>query len=203
MRYELPIVEQRVKPHQVTALHMMAALAFVGAGALMSLFYPPTKNLGTGLWIFGLLLIIVTISLNKWVLQATVNLVLRILELVILLALTIYAVLNHWSPPAVMFGVLSAAIVYAIWWEKQMQGDMKVIVDKNGIKLPATSRRKFVNWQDAEQVIIRFGVLTIDCYDNRLYQWTLGNIDINNDMFEQYCIDQIEDGKTKRDKNDW
>lgn len=203
MRYELPIVEQRVKPHQVTALHMMAALAFVGAGAILSLLYAPAKIWGTGLWIIGVLLMIVAMGRNKWLIKPANNRIVRIVELLILLALAIFTAIQKWPPPAIMFGVLSIAVGFSLWWESQPEGGVHVVLDDNGIKLPVTSRRRFINWQDAEQVIVRFGILTIDCDDNRLYQYNIANTQIDKEAFEEYCRVQIAAGKLKKDKNDW
>jgi hypothetical protein len=203
MRYELPIVEQRVKPHQVTALHMMAALAFVGAGAIMSLLYEPAKIWGTGLWIIGVLLMIVAMGRNKWLVKPANNRILRIIELLILLSLAIFTTLQKWPPPAIMFGVLTIAVGFALWWESQPEAGVQVVLDDAGIKLPVTSRRRFINWQDADQVIIRFGILTIDCEDNRLYQYNIANTQIDKEAFEEYCRVQIAAGKLKKDKNDW
>lgn len=203
MIFELPLTEERVKPHQVTALHLMAAFAFIGSGMIFHFAYAPAKVWGLALAIGGLLLLLLTIFRNKWLISRSVNRIFRIAELMIMLSLASLAGMHKWTPPAVMFGVLSAAVLFALYWEQTAQSALFVYIDEQGVKLPVTSRRRFISWMDIDQVLIRFGTLTVNCADNRLYQHTIGKADIDMDIFNAFCDKYIAEGKEKRDKNDW
>lgn len=203
MIFELPLAEEKVKPHQVTALHLMTALAFTGSGALFYLFYPPAKSWSIALFIAGLAILFTAIFRNKWIVRPGVNRILRFLELAVLLALCGFTYFKHWTPPAVMFGVLSAAVLFAIFWEQSANAAQFVIIDTAGIKLPLASRRRFIDWTDIDQVLFKYGTLTVNCSDNRLYQWTIGNTNFDKEAFEGFCNNQVEAGKAKRDKNNW
>ncbi len=203
MVFELPLTEQRVKSHQVTALHLLVALASIGAGAVLSYFYDPAATWGLVLLAVGVLLMLLAMFRNKWLLGKKVNRVVRVFELMIMLGLASFAAIQKWTPPAVMFSVLSAALLFAIIWENQGDSSLKIFVDEEGVKLPVTSRKRFVAWMDIDQLLLRFGTLTVNCSDNRLFQWTVGATDFDKQQFERFCEQQIEAGRAKRDKNDW
>jgi len=198
MTFELTLPEERVKPHQVTALHLMAALAMIGAGAVMRRFYAPA-----GVWSLilagaGVLLLLASLFRNKWLVGSGANRILRILELLIVGGLAAFFTYKHWTPPAVMFGVLTAAVLFSLFWEKQAGAGQTIRIDEQGIKLPITSRRRSINWHEVEKVILRFGILTIDCEDNRLYQWNIKTADFDLDTFTAFCFAHIEAGRKKR-----
>ena len=202
MTFELPLTEARVKPHQVTALHLMAALLMTGSGAVLSMAVSPVKTWTVALLIAGLALLGMTLFRNRWLAQAKVNRLFRISELLIVLCLASYFAINSMKLPAIMCGIMAAAILFAIFWEQQTAA-VTVRIDDGGIKLPATSRRRQLDWREIEQVLLRFGTLTINCYDNRLFQWTVGSIVFDKVTFETFCNTHIEAGRLKRDPNDW
>jgi hypothetical protein len=203
MVFELPLTEEKVKPHQVTALHLLVGLAFTGAGALFYSFYPTAKTWSILLLAAGLLLLLVAMFRNRWVTASRRNRIFRIAELMVLLCLASFSAIHKWTPPAAMFGILSAAVLFAIFWERGSNSSMAVRIDKEGVKLPVTARKRFIPWQDIEQVLFKFGTLTINCCDNRLFQWTIGNLSIDKENFEAFCNKQIEAAKEKRLVNDW
>ncbi|MCD6064656.1 MAG: hypothetical protein K0R82_2567 [Flavipsychrobacter sp.] len=203
MTFELPLTEARVKPHQVTALHLLAGLVMTGCGAILSLVQTPARTWSIALLVAGLLLLGIALMRNKWIRQPKINRLFRIGELMVLLCLASYFALKGFNIPAAMCGVLGAAILFAIFWEQQSGTTVSVHIDDNGIRLPLTSRKRSLSWPEVEQVLLRFGTLTINCQDNRLFQWTVGAITFDKDAFEKYCNTQIEEGKLKRDPNDW
>jgi hypothetical protein len=202
MIFELPLTEEKVKPHQVTALHLLVALTLTGAGALMYLFYPPSKIWSIVLVIAGLCLLYAGLFRNKWLVKTANSKPLRIAEVVVMLALTVFAAWQKWTPPAIMFGILAAAVLFAIFWEGG-RGSLIVLIDDSGIRLPVNARRRSISWPEVEQVLLKFGTLTINCHDNRLYQWTIGSINFDKAAFESYCSKQVDEHRSKRDKNDW
>lgn len=202
MNFDLQLKEERVKPHQVTALHLIAALVFIGAGALLSLFQPLSRLWSVPLLVGGIALLLTIIMRNRWVTQAKVSRGFRIAELLVLAALTAYALINRWTPPAVMFGVAAAAIVFALYWEGN-NAALLIHVDESGIHLPAGTTKRQIPWSDIEQVLLKFGTLTVNCADNRLYQWTVNAPGFEEHVFTAYCLRQVEQGRTQRDTNDW
>lgn len=203
MVFELPITEQKVKAHQVTALHLLVALASIGAGAVLFRYYEPAAIWSIALIVVGVVLLLVSMFRNKWLLRKNINRVVRVFELMAMLCLASFAAIQEWTPPAIMFGVLSAAVLFAIIWENQGDGSLKILVDDDGVKLPVTSRKRFVAWQDIDQLLLKFGTLTINCSDNRLFQWVIGSINFDKEQFEDFCAKKIAEGHLKRDKNDW
>lgn len=202
MNFELLLKEEKVKPHQVTTLHLIAAFAFIGAGALFALYYPSSRVWSVALTIAGLILLVLTIKYNKWMMQPAINRRFRIVELLVLSALALYSFLNNWTPPALTFGVLGAAVVFGIFWEGG-KGGMAIHIDESGVKMPAGKVKRDITWVEIDDVLLKFGTLTINCADNRLYQWSISSANFDMVAFNAFCHKQIEEGKSKRDENDW
>lgn len=198
MTFELALPEMRAKHHQVTALHLMAALAMIGSGAVLHQLYPPAAIWSLVLAGTGIVLLYFTVFRNKWLTDNKANRIIRILELLLMIGLSLFFISKQWTQPAVMFGVLAAAMSFALFWEKKANTTQIIRIDEQGIKLPITSRKRSITWPEVEQVILRFGILTIDCEDNRLYQWNIATADIDTEIFEAFCKAQAEAGKKKR-----
>lgn len=221
MTFELPLTEDRVKPHQVTALHLFVVLTMLITASVMMVSYyavshmPEDKALAhRSLLYYGLaaslaiyavsaILLIIILVKNKWLQKPVNNLILRIVELLLMLVFAAYA----WSVgvivPAIIFTLLAGAIVFAINWERKKDTPLTILVDKEGIKPPVNSRKRFIEWPEVEHVLLRFGTLTINCADNRMYQWNVGNTMFEPEVFEVFCIRQVDKAREQRDKNDW
>ncbi|RYE23176.1 MAG: hypothetical protein EOP51_11400, partial [Sphingobacteriales bacterium] len=91
MVFELPLTEQRVKTHQVTALHLLVALAAIGAGAVLSHFYAPAAVWGIAVLAAGVVLMLVAMFRNKWLLKKNTNRIVRVFELMAMLCLAGFA----------------------------------------------------------------------------------------------------------------
>ena len=194
---------EKVKPHQVTALHLLSALAFTGTGAIIVIYNYTIPGWGLALLIAGLLLMGITITRNKWLTATKANIIARIAELLIALSVAILSWAEQWKFPMGIFGVLSAAILFAIFWERASGQALVIHVDENGIQLPVTSRKRFIPWVEVEQVILRYGTLSIECLENRLYQWDIANTSVNEDQFMEFCTRLVESNKGKRRNDDW
>lgn len=214
MNFELQLVEEKIKPHQVTALHLIVGFTLLGVGGMCYLLGVYTQFWARSVVhsaaiptlifiILGLALLGLSFFKNRLLQQPKVNRSLRIAELVVMLALAIFCATQKRFVPAGIFGLISLAICYALYWEKGKNEPMVIRVAQDGIKLPVTSRKKNISWPDVEKVLLRYGTLTIDCADNSLYQWSIGATDIDSHTFETFCTEKIEEGKAKRDKNDW
>jgi hypothetical protein len=203
MVYDLPLVEEKIKPHQVTTLHLICALSFIGAGAIIARYNYAIPMWGLILLIEGFSLLLLVIFKNKWITAPRINVIFRVVEFIVAAALTIYSVIQQWKFPIGMFGVLSACILFSMYWERRTGNKLFIQVDEEGLKLPITSRKRFISWPEVEQVVIRFGTLTVDCADNRLFQWNIAGTSFNSDDFEAFCSQQVEENRSKRRNDEW
>jgi hypothetical protein len=83
MVYDLPLEEAKVKPHQVTTLHLVSALAFIVAGAIIVVYNYTIPGWGVALLMAGLFILLATIIKNNWITGKAVNQVFRVVELLI------------------------------------------------------------------------------------------------------------------------
>lgn len=222
MTFDIPLAEQKVKPHQVTALHLVAGFALLGASALAFLLNNLTlpgingKPIHFGSpafgWVDGFIAVAIILSLviiisalfrNKWLRSAKVNMAFRLIELLAAVVAAIYLLSIELNTPAAIFGVLAATIAYSLFLENSNAKSLFVTINEQGIKLPFASRRRNLNWVEVDQVLLRHGNLTINCANNRMYQWTAGQHDIDIETFEAFCNALIEAGKKKRVTDDW
>src|SRR5690606_6101195 len=118
------------------------ALAFTGTGAVLYKLYEPAKYWGTALLLLGLVLMATVFVRNKWLVAPAVNRYFRIGELMILLCISSFMVLKAWMVPAAMFGILSAVVLFALYWERGGGDMLRIHIDTEGIRLPVTSRRR-------------------------------------------------------------
>ena len=201
MVYDLPLAEEKVKPHQVTTLHLVSALGFIGAGAIIAVYNYVIPMWGVALLVAGISLLCLTIFRNKW-LVSNANFQARVVELLISLAVTGYSATQNWKFPLGMFGALSLGLMFALYWERRSDSVLYVHVDDSGLRLPVV-RRRMLPWAEVEDVVLRFSTLTINCTDNHLFQWSIADTKIDSEHFEAYCMARIEENKGKRVSDDW
>ena len=220
MSFELPLAEEKVKRQQVITLHLIVTFALIATGILLLLIHVLLNSLsgsqrdalmsftlpsvwGVVVLIGGLGLLGVLLFKSRWVTEKQNNRVFRIVELGILLCMASFAAINHLMVPAGIYGVIAGAILFAIYWEGVSDNTLYIHVDERGIKLPLTSRKRFLEWWEVENVLLRFGVLTIDCHDNRLFQWNIKTINFDKDQFHRFCVEHISVSREKRKKYVW
>jgi hypothetical protein len=203
MGYDLSLEEIKVKPHQVTTLHLLSAFAFIGTGAIIYVYNYIITMWGAALLAIGIILLALTIFKNSLITGKKFNTVFRIIELAIALTIGIYSAIQHWKFPVTIFSILSASLVFGIYWERAAGGSLAIHIDDEGLKLPVTARQRFLKWTEVEEAVLRFGIFTINTVDNRLFQWSVSNTDINNTEFEAYCNALIEANRSKRIVDEW
>jgi FtsH-binding integral membrane protein len=203
MEYSVQLANEKVKKHQVTALHLTCALAFTGCGAIMYVYNQDIKLWGGFLLLFGFGLLALTMGKNKLVTSTPNNSIFRVVELLISLLLAGYCAYHQWKLPVWIFGVLAAAVGFALFWERASNTIQLVQLSEEGIKLPVESRRRSIPWVDVENVLLRYGTLSIDCVDNKLYQWNVRPAAFDHDDFEAFCTGLVMAHKHKRRKDDW
>ena len=202
MEFKIPIKEEKIKPHQITTLHMVCALAFLGTGTIIAVYNYTITGWGFAVLALGIALTYATMFRNKWILTPSVNRNVRIVELITSLIIAAYSFYQQWKFPEVIFGVLSASVAYALFWEKTAGETLFVFVNDEGLHLPVTSRKRFIKWAEVENVVFRHGTLSINCVDDRLFQWTAGKTDVSATELEEYSDTQVEQHKTEREE-DW
>lgn len=222
MQFDIPLAEQKVKPHQVTALHLLVAFALLAASAIALLInnemvilpgngsvtnpqnFDVMDTAATAIMLFSITTLLAGLFRNRWLRSSTVNKTFRITELICVVTVAIYLLVIEFHILAVLFGILAATIVFSFFWESGKNArSLHVSVDDSNIKLPITSRRRTINWAETEKVMLRHGTLTISCINNRMYQWMTAINDVDREIFEAYCDAQIEAAKKNRKKYDW
>jgi hypothetical protein len=220
MVFELPLAEEKVKRQQVITLHLIVTFILLATGALLLLIQYLLNSLsgdqreafnrltlptawGSVVLLAGVALLGLLLFKNKWLTDRKPNRILRIVELGVLLCFASFAAMQQLIVPAVIYGIVAAAILFAIYWESVSDNTLYIHLDERGIRLPLTSRKRFLEWWEVENVILRFGVLTIDCHDNRLFQWNIKTISFDKEEFQRFCNEHIAESKEKRKKYVW
>ena len=206
--FTLALTEEKVKPYQTVALHFLVGLALFTFGVLSYLFYfytinitnaassmPELKRWGPLMLFPGAVILFISLFRGNWLKKSKNNRLLRIIEISCSLLSCGYFALGHWWLPAGIFGILAATLLLAGLWENSKNRAQFITIDGKGVQLPATSRRKSLEWREIEQVILRFGILTIDCVDNHLYQWNVNTPDFSKEELETYCSKMVEEHK--------
>lgn len=203
MLFDLPVSGTKVKSQQLTALHLFCGLAFLGTGAIMYVYNFERTGQGLSLFFLGLTLLGVTIIKNRWITSRKVNRLVRVGELLVATAIALLSYKEQWKFPIFIFTVLVAVIAFSLYWERDAGQQLLVSVDDTGIHLPVTSRKRFVKWEEADQVILRYGVLSIDCLDNKLYQFDVSASEASETAFNAFCAAQVEAHISKRRTDGW
>ncbi len=203
MTYDLQVADEKVKPHQITTLHLVSALAFIVAGAIIFRYNYDITYQGLALMVAGILLALITIVKNQLVTGRSSNIVFRFIELAISLAIAVYSVIHGWRFPIGIFSMLSAAIIFAVYWERSAGTPLYIHIEDDGVRLPVTSRKRFIPWTEIEQVVLRYGILSVDCTNNQLHQWTIPVANVAVSELEKFCSDKVEEYRPKRRNDDW
>ena len=225
MVFEIPLATQNVKPHQVTALHLLASLAFIGIAAVTLLLNNMVIELpdslpaatqqkqievfdaidlgGTIVLFIGSFIFITTLFRNRWVSKGRNNNIFRMVEMYLSLTVAAYFFYRGWNVPSAIFAILTVALAFAKYAERGKLKNKQVGFADDGIKLPLSLRNNKLNWAEVTSVLLRHGTLTINTINNKLYQWMTTPNDVDATAFESYCHTQIEAAKKDRKKYDW
>ncbi len=182
---------------------MVCALAFIVTGAIIVVYNYTIPYWGAAILISGIALTVVVMAKNKWVISKEVNPVFRTAELMVSIAIAIYSYIQHWKFPTGIFAALSAAILFALYYERSTGGALSVNFDGEGVRLPFTARRRFRPWTEVERVLFRYGTLTINFTDNSFVQWDIPDSNLDGKAFELFCHARVEENRGKRRNDDW
>lgn len=216
MSYEIELNEQRYKPRQTTSLHLITGFAMAGIGAftflladtnwIQTVFHAPIipgAILGSISLLYGLALLFLIFTKNKTLLASETNKKMRIANTFIAGLLAIIFVLSQWWLAAGISGIVAVANLFAYFYEQKITQALYVVFDEQNIFLPATSRKKLLEWTEVERVILRHGTITIDCTNNFLYQWTVKHNNLDQAAFEGFCAAHIQLNIPKRAQDEW
>ncbi|MEZ5018213.1 MAG: hypothetical protein R2800_14235 [Flavipsychrobacter sp.] len=224
MNFELPLREERVKPHQITTLHFIVGFALIGISAFMMAVYyllggvlskvnigfgesgstyPPEAYIGIVFLLVGIFLLYITRFKHSWLLQPSNNKKVRIAELVIIIFAAAYSFVLGFNVAFAIYGILAAALFFALFWENNSSISNAIEIADEGVKLPANSKRRKIKWREIENVIYKYNTLTINTVDGRLYQWTIKKTDINQEAFDTFCFAQVKAAEKDRVTDDW
>jgi hypothetical protein len=205
--YQFTLEGKGVKRNQVTGMHLMAGLLLLVMGLLTWLVPDAVKQTefsflnwaGLLIAFTGAIIIFLSIFYNKKLIQSNFNFVLRLIEIVAMGAILIYSLLKEWYLPAAYSAAATLGILLAYYWEKTEKKDQVLVCDDNGISIDAKHR---FSWQEIQNLRLRHNILTIDCHNNKLYQYKLtGNYQqTDRETFESYCSIQIQAKKHLKQK---
>lgn len=222
MQFILPLVDEGRSQRHATTLHVMLAFLLFGIGiAGIALFFGFTvlsKNFithgaynsfllfGIACLLVSIILLILSIYQKTWLRQKRNNFMFRLIELALLAISSVLFFINGWMMPALLFAGMIGVIVFAIIRERRGLATGHVLIDDLGITINSDSRTKKLPWPEIDNLIFRFGILTIECKDNTLIQRNIAKLDITQtDIAElpAFASTQIASGKLARPVNDW
>lgn len=214
MQFEIPIEEARGKRSYIISLHLVVCFLLIVTGIfefILYLFF--SKSAGDKFHYFhllkwggplttllGLILLGFLIFKNQWLNNMAVNRTVRIAELVLFAVFALAALKLDVVYPAAMFGIIAACLLLAIFWETK-NGERKVMINEDGILTPKATGYQQLHWYEVQNVILKFGIITIDCADNRLLQWNTKPFPIDEELFKDFCAAKIAAGLKDRGKN--
>lgn len=210
-RFVIPATHQPFR--QTLAVHLLVSFVLFAAGLFCLTMYwytgvsPNFKVAISAFGIFGALCFLGSITVYilsvSAVRRARFSGMLRLLELALLgigAALFFY---SGWDVPAVLFLVLALLATAAAIFEKRVPADTVIEVDEKGVQKRAGLKTKLLPWHNLQRVLYRRGILTIDALDNRLQQYAVSAPEIDSQIFEAFCAQQVAAAIPKRRKDDW
>ena len=90
------------------------------------------------------------------------------------------------SLPAILNGMFIAAVIY-------LNKRIKISFNNKGILINSIPTKNWM-WNRLSNVVMKDGLLTIDFKSNKLIQWQVDEININEPAFNSFCVDQISNG---------
>jgi len=213
MQYVIPVVEERGKRSYIISLHLIVCFLLIVTGIfeiLLHVFFSKSASVqfqhftllkfgGIITSLSGFVLLGLLLFKNKWFTNMKFNHGVRIIELILFVIFTVIALRYQVIYPAIIFGIVCVALIYALFWENKT-GERNVIINEVGILTPKANTDP-LKWHEIQHVVLRFGIITIDCLDNRLLQWNIQDITFDEDIFSEFCKAQIAANIKNRGKN--
>lgn len=205
MEYVLQLPESDAPQRHTTTLHMMLAFLLFGISitcVALTVFrsvYPHLKSLaalpflgfGAVTLIMSIALIWLTVRAKGWMQQKRNNLLMRLGEAALMLAAAILFYSAGWRFPALLFGMMAALLIFALYNEQRSIAAPRAVFSAAAIRLEG-ARDKKLAWNRVERVMLRHNILTISLTGHRIIQRSIiDNTSIKPGEFEQWCSEMI------------
>jgi hypothetical protein len=202
MQYHLPLANSGTKPHQIKFRHRFVALAQILAGCFIFAFQKDIQILGILMAADGLGIFLLSVFASKQFVRPHYNLWLSIYELAIAMIAAIYFLTQKNFSPTAIFTAMSIYIAYALM-NDHLLNTRSIYIGEKGIKNPYSARNRFIGWEEIEDFAFKFNTVTVNCLDNRMYQWDVLPFHGDTETVEQFCEKQILTHHEKRIQNNW
>ena len=215
--YQLYLQTKGINKRNVTFSHLMAAFLLIIMGAVSFVIIallgqtkagaPEAdavlyKSVSAIYVAAGIILLALTIGINKKIVQKKNSTVLRVIEVAMLLPVCIFCINKAWYVPAAFSGIGILGILYAFYYENAAEKPSIVTVNEEGIAIP-NHRTSFISWDKVLRLIVRHRILTIEVTGNKLFQLDLSaDQQLTTTDIETFALEQIKSNK-KIIKNDW
>lgn len=213
MQFEIPIEDARGKRSYILLLHIVACFLLIITGIMEVILYVMfskaaadkfsyfylLKSGGIVTSCLGIILLCLLIFKNKWFSRQNFNRAIRIIEFLIFGTFSLLAWRLDVHYPAAMFGIIAFILLLALFWESASSGRV-VRFNEQSILVPTSYGSQSLHWYEVQQVILRYGILTIDCVDNRLLQWNIRHATIDDVSFQEFCHAKIAASAKERSK---
>lgn len=209
--YQILLEGKQVKNNQITSIHIMAGLLLLVMGFITWLVPNSIKQkelnflnyAGLGYVVIGIIIITATIFFNRSVLKQKVNKRLRIFEIIVFIPILIYSIYQKWYLPLGYATAALIGIILAYYFETRGKVNKTAHILSEGIKIAGLGKHSNMPWSEIKNIIIKYNILTIDRYDNKLYQLPLVKNTTNDfETIENYSKQQIIENKGKKEE-DW
>ena len=97
--------------------------------------------------------------------------------------------------PEIIFSLLSCSLIYALIVERTALKPIHIFIDEDGVKNPASTRSKLIAWWEIEESVFNFGTFTVNCLDNRFYQWNITSFEGSKEEIESFWLSKDEVAK--------
>lgn len=160
---------------------------------------------------FMLFCILLNVMLFAWILSTSVHSFILFAGLIFVLIMLIVHVTKNWkrlsSPPHYFLMIMVISWMLNFEWlpailnlififsGEYLSKKIKILVDQSGILIQSYPKKIF-EWKDADNMLIKDGLLTIDLLNNKLFQLPVEHTSINENDFNAFCAEQIQQHKT-------
>jgi len=167
---------------QMRAMHIMACIFLLVYGILLLADWDSN-------WMEVLALAPTTLAVLYFVLfkgnslkQVQINQVLRLFELGFLGIASHYFFSNGWQVPMVIFGLAALFILVLLVMENRIFSDRFIELNNEYIVWPQLFHTRKLPWQNLDNIVLRFHVLTFEMKDRTFVQ---------QDVFHKYDEDEL------------
>lgn len=216
MQFILPVQEDGVSQRHATTLHIMLAFLLFGIGAAaIGLFwftsvspafqqhggaYKPFIFFGIAALLGAACIILLSVFQKNWMRQERNSLIFRGVEFILLAVSSVLFFINKWNMPAALFGIMALVVIFAIIRERNQAKAGNITIDAGGVRL----RGRKIDWKDIENVLFRFGTLTVEMKGNKIIQQNIGATTTDGKALEHFSREMIETHKVAAvAENDW